>query len=180
LLLVLIETLISSKTRIKLLLKFFLNSNTRSYLRSLEDEFNESSNGIRLELNRFEQAGMLVSSNVGNKKWFKANTQHPLFTEVKSIVLKYVGIDQLLNTLLTQLGNVQEVYLTGSFASGLDSQTIEIIIIGDINQAYLSNLVQKTETHIRRKVQYRVYTYEQSLALLDLANKQDYLLLYSK
>ena len=54
-----IETLISSKTRIKLLLKFFLNSNTTSYLRSLESEFGESTNAIRVELNRLENAGML-------------------------------------------------------------------------------------------------------------------------
>ena len=52
-----IEALISSKTRIKLLLKFFLNSKTTSYLRGLEAEFGESSNAIRIELNRFEKAG---------------------------------------------------------------------------------------------------------------------------
>lgn len=63
-----IETLISSQTRIKLLLKFFLNSNTKAYLRSLESEFSESSNAIRLELNRLEQSGMLSSFMEGNKK----------------------------------------------------------------------------------------------------------------
>ena len=70
-----LETLISSKTRIKLLLKFFLNGNTRSHLRALETEFRESSNAIRLELNRFEDAGMLVSNSEGNKKLFQANKQ---------------------------------------------------------------------------------------------------------
>ncbi len=47
-------TLITSKTRVKLLLKFFLNSNAKAHLRGLETEFGESSNAIRLELNRFE------------------------------------------------------------------------------------------------------------------------------
>ena len=70
-----IETLISSKTRIKLLLKFFLNSNTTSYLRGLEGEFGESSNAIRVELNKLEEAGMLSSEVKGNKKMFKANTE---------------------------------------------------------------------------------------------------------
>ncbi len=74
-----IETLISSKTRIKLLLKFFLNSNSRSYLRGLESEFGDSTNSIRLELNRFEKAGMLKTCAEGNKKYFQANTNHPLF-----------------------------------------------------------------------------------------------------
>ena len=52
-----LESLITSKTRIKLLLKFFLNSSTKAYLRGLEAEFGESTKAIRLELNRFEQIG---------------------------------------------------------------------------------------------------------------------------
>lgn len=64
-----IETLISSKTRVKLLLKFFLNSKATAYLRSLEEEFGESTNAIRLELNRFEDAKMLTSEPDGKKKF---------------------------------------------------------------------------------------------------------------
>ena len=79
-----IDTLISSKTRIKLLLKFFLNSNNKAYLRNLEEEFGESTNAIRIELNRFEQAGMLTSLSEGNKKVFSANTRHPLFNSVRA------------------------------------------------------------------------------------------------
>jgi len=56
-----IEALISSKTRIKLLLKFFLNSSNKSYLRGLESEFGDSTNGIRLELNKLEEAGLLTT-----------------------------------------------------------------------------------------------------------------------
>ena len=78
-----IQTLISSKTRVKLLLKFFLNSNAKAYLRGLETEFGDSSNAIRLEINRFEQAGMLKSEMIGNKKMFQANVEHPLFNEIR-------------------------------------------------------------------------------------------------
>ena len=81
-----LDTLITSKTRIKLLLKFFLNGNTSSYLRNLESEFGESSNAIRLELNKFEEAGLLNTSLEGNKKLFKANTQHPLFKDIHNIL----------------------------------------------------------------------------------------------
>ena len=66
-----IETLISSKTRIKLLLKFFLNSNNTAYLRNLENEFQESTNSIRIELNRFEDAGLLIATTEGEQKKFQ-------------------------------------------------------------------------------------------------------------
>ena len=53
-----LDSLITSKTRVKLL-KFFMNPETRSYLRSLAEEFGESTNAVRVELNRLEKAGIL-------------------------------------------------------------------------------------------------------------------------
>src|SRR5690606_8657004 len=103
-----IETLISSKTRIKLLLKFFLNSKATSYLRGLESEFGDSSNAIRLELNRFEKAGMLTSFLLGNKKYFKANTLHPLYKDTHNLLLKYIGFDKIIDAVIERLGDVKK------------------------------------------------------------------------
>ncbi|MEL6673314.1 MAG: ArsR family transcriptional regulator [Bacteroidota bacterium] len=152
-----IETLISSKTRIKLLLKFFLNSNTTSYLRNLEGEFGESTNAIRVELNRFEDAGMLTSNMEGNKKVFQANVQHPLFKEVHSIVMKYVGLDKIVDFVIKRLGKVEKVYLAGDFAKGLDSKVVDLIFIGNIDVKYLVELIAKAEPLINRKIRYLIY-----------------------
>jgi predicted transcriptional regulator len=138
-----IEALISSKTRIKLLLKFFLNSNTKAYLRGLESEFGESSNAIRLEINRFEQAGMLKAEMVGNKKIFQANIEHPLFGEIHNILLKHVGIDHVIEQVVNRLGKVDRVFLIGDFSKGSDSNMIDLIFIGDIDTSYLINLKPK-------------------------------------
>ena len=152
-----IETLISSKTRIKLLLKFFLNSNTTAYLRGLESEFGESTNAIRIELNRFEKAGMLKSSVKGNKKYFSANTKHPLYNEVHNILLKYIGFDKIVDNVITRLGNVKRVYVAGDFAQGKDSQIIDLVFIGNIDKIYLIQLIEKVENLIQRKIRYIVY-----------------------
>ena len=154
---VMLNALISSKTRVKLLLKFFLNSNTKSYLRGLENDFGDSTNAIRVELNRMEKAGMLVSFNKGNKKYFQANTQHPLYREIHNIILKYVGIDKIVETVIERLGDVDQVFLVGRFARGLDSQIIDLVFVGKINKAYLINLVEKTEQIINRKIRYVTY-----------------------
>lgn len=156
-----IETLISSKTRIKLLLKFFLNSNTTAYLRSLEGEFGESSNAIRLELNRLEKAGMLSTFMNGNKKMFQANTQHPLFGEVHNILRKHIGLDQIVENVIERLGEVEQVYLAGKFAEGLDSSIIDLIIIGDVDEQYLVKLIGKAEKLVKRKIRYLVYDVEE-------------------
>lgn len=152
-----IGALISSKTRIKLLLKFFLNSDTTAYLRSLESEFGESTNSIRLELNRLEDAGMLVSKSQGNRKIFQANRQHPLFSEVHNILLKHLGLDTIIENVIERLGNVQRVYLVGEFAKGMDSGIIDLIFIGDIEKTYLLKLVDKAEGLINRKIRYLIY-----------------------
>jgi len=153
-----LDTLITSQTRIKLLLKFFLNSNARSYLRGLESEFGESSNAIRLELNRFEDAGLLKAEVVGNKKMFRANTKHPLFEDIHNIILKYIGLDQVVEKVARKLGDVRFVFLTGDFARGKDSSIIDLIFVGDrINKEYLIRLVEKAEALIRRKIRYLVY-----------------------
>lgn len=157
-----IETLISSKTRIKLLLKFFLNSNTTSYLRGLESEFGESTNAIRLELNRLEDAGMLVSNLKGNKKYFKANTEHPLYNEVHNIILKYIGFDKIIVNVINRLGDIEKVFVVGEFSKGLDCQIIDLIFIGNIDKTYLLSLIEKAEKLVKRKIRYIIYNREES------------------
>tara|TARA_R110002096_G_scaffold432801_1_gene650232 strand:- start:8202 stop:8471 length:270 start_codon:yes stop_codon:yes gene_type:complete len=88
-----LDILISSKTRLKLLLRFFLNSESSVYLRGLAQDFKESTNSVRIELNRFEEAGLVNARKVGNKKIYKVNTDSPLFTEFQKIAFKHFGID---------------------------------------------------------------------------------------
>ncbi len=148
-----LESLITSQTRIKLLVRFFLNQKSHGYLRGLADEFNESSNAIRLELNRFEKAGLLDSFIIGNKKIYKANRNHPLSTDIHNIVLKYVGIDSAIETIIETMGNLHEAWITGNFAIGKDNKFVDILLVGEeINLSSLSNLVEKAERAITHKI----------------------------
>jgi len=148
-----LSSLITSQTRIKLLMKFFLNSNTRAHLRGLEAEFKESSNAIRVELNRFENAGLLNFLREGNKKIFQANSKHPLYKDIHNIILKETGIDRVIEKVVHRLGDLESVYLTGDFAQGKDSQVIELILVGsDIDREYLARKIVQAEEMVSRKV----------------------------
>jgi DNA-binding transcriptional ArsR family regulator len=152
-----LDSLVTSQTRIKLLKKFFLNSSTKAHLRGLETEFGESSNAIRVELNRFEGAGLLNSLRDGNKKIYQANSKHPLFKDIHSIILKETGIDRVIEKVIHRLGNLLCIYLTGDFARGRDSQVIELILVGaDIDREYLARKVVQAEQLVGRKVSYIV------------------------
>ncbi len=153
-----LDSLITSKTRIKLLLKFFLNPNLTSYLRNLETEFGESSNSIRIELNRFEKAKLLLSNKEGNKKIFKANIKHPIYADINKILLKQTGLEQIIERVVKQVGDMKEVYVFGDLAKGRNVRIIELIFVGDqMNIDYLSNLIEKAEKLIKRKIHFLIY-----------------------
>ena len=81
-----LDTLITSKTRIRLLIKFFINITNKGYLNGLASEFGESTNSVRKELNNLSSAGYLEKHSENNKIIYKANTSHPLFKTLQKIV----------------------------------------------------------------------------------------------
>jgi hypothetical protein len=174
-----INSLITSQTRVKLLKKFFLNGSTKSYLRGLESEFGESTNAIRVELNRLEGAGLLNSLRDGNKKVFQANKTHPLFKDIHNIILKETGIDQVIEKIIHRLGNVTSVYLIGDFAHGKDSPVIELILVGaEIDREYLARKVSQAEERVGRKVSYIVLEHDEAEDYLDNFKPSDLLPLW--
>jgi hypothetical protein len=175
-----IQTLISSKTRIKLLVKFFLDTNTKSYLRHLETEFGESTNGIRIELNKFEKAGMLLSETDGKRKFFKANSRHPLYQDIRNIVRKYVGIDWIIEHVAKQLGDLKKVYLTGSLANGIDAEFLELIFVGDLDEQFLKSLCQKVEKQIGKQIRYNILINAHSFDKLFEESNDKFILLWEE
>lgn len=147
-----LESLITSRTRIKLLLKFFLNPETRAYLRELAGEFGVSSNAIRIELNRLEKARLLRSENQGRTVVYSANSGHSLFPDISNVARKYVGIDQLIEHLVDELGQVDSAWITGDYARGVDSGLIDLVLVGKVDQSSLRRVIDKTAGLIKRKI----------------------------
>lgn len=144
--------LISSKTRIKLLVRFFFNPQTRSYLRELSKEFNVSTNSVRKELNQLTKTNLLKCEKNGRQVHYMANQKHPLFPELKSMVGKVMGIDHVIDDLVGRLGDLERAYLIDDYAEGKDTGIIDLLLVGNINQYHLNDLSRKTERYIKRKI----------------------------
>ena len=144
--------LISSKTRIKLLVRFFFNPQTRSYLRELAKEFNVSTNLVRKELNQLTKTNLLKCEKNGRQIQYMANQEHPLFPELKSMVGKVMGIDHVIDDLAGRLGDLERAYLIDDYAEGKDTGIIDLLLVGNINQYHLNDLSRKTERYIKRKI----------------------------
>jgi predicted nucleotidyltransferase len=176
----LLDALITSKTRIKLLLKFFLNSSNQDYLRNLETELGDNTNAIRVELNKLEAAGLLNSFLKGNKKYFHSNTNHPLFPDIQSILMKITGLDELMKRVLTNVGDLEKVYLTGALAQGNESEIIDLILVGKVNREYFSELIAKAEKFIKKKIRFVVFHLDEFTSKEDKIISESDLLLWKK
>ena len=145
--------LITSKTRLRLLIKFFVSQANRGYLNGLATEMGESTNAIRKELNHLHDAGYLQKEKANNKIQYKANTKHPMFSVLQKVILKHLGLEDAVEIVLERMGDVEQIILIGNYAKGIDSGKIEIIIVGqDLNTSYVQNLEEKLEKLISRKV----------------------------
>lgn len=160
-----LEYLITSRTRVKMLLKFFLNSHSKAHLRGLAEEFGESTNSIRHELNNLSKAGYLVSNGKGNIIEYSANIDHPLYPELKNLVHKHMGIDKIIdnivNKMISRLGQLESAFITGDYACGKDSGIIDLVLVGKINSENLLGYVQKAEGLINRKIRTLVLSEEE-------------------
>ena len=150
--------IIQSKLKIKLLLRFFLNPDTRAYLRQLSSEFNVSSNAVRSELHHLSGSDLITAEKQGRKIWYKANKNHPLFPELGSMAKKVLGVDQVMESIITRLGNLESAFLLDDYAVGKDTGIIDLLLVGDIDNYHLHDLTRKTERYIKRKIRHLVLT----------------------
>jgi predicted transcriptional regulator len=144
--------LIASKTRVKLLIRLFFNPKTRAYLRELANEFGVSTNSVREELNQLTNTKLLKSQRNGRQVYYMANAEHPLFPELKSMVGKVMGIDQVVDGIVNRLGELELAYLLDDYAEGKDTGIIDLLLVGKIDQYHLNDLSRKTERYIKRKI----------------------------
>ena len=150
-----LNSLITSKTRLRMLIKFFVNAANNGYLNGLAHEFNESTNSIRKELNNLSSAGYLQKSKNNNKVIYNANTSHPMFGVLQKIVRQHLGLEEIVETVIDRIGDVDQIALTGEYAKGIDSGKIEIIINGkDVNIDYLDIIKPKIKKKIGRVVSF--------------------------
>lgn len=174
----LLSGLISSKTRVKLLVRLFFNPEARSFLRELAREFDVSSNSVREELNQLTNAKLLVSKKNGRQVYYQANPEHPLFPELKSMVGKLLGLDQVIDGIVNRLGNLESAYLIDDYAEGKDTGIIDLLLVGDIDRYHLDDLSRKTERYIKRRIRTIVSTRDESKELLAAFENKPKLLIW--
>ena len=156
-----LDGLITSKTRVKILMRLFLNSREKVYLRELASEYGLSSGQLSSELHHMSDAGFLSQDKVGSKVEYRANTKHPLFPELQSIARKALGMDRIVDSIVGRLGNLEMALLLDDYAQGKDTGIVDLALVGSINKRNLNDLVEKTERYIERKIRTLILSREE-------------------
>jgi len=170
--------LITSKTRVRILMRLFHNPKQHAYLRELSDEFGLAPSQVREELRQLNSAGLLSNKKKGRQILYSANTDHPLFPELHSMVRKALGMDRILESIVGRLGDLEKVYLIDDYAEGKDTGLVDLVLVGRIDQANLADLVTKTERYIGRKIRTLVLTSEEYPGTQRFLKKRPQLLLW--
>ena len=175
----LLSGLITSKTRIEILMRLFVNPDRRAHLRELAGELAVSPSQVKTELEHLSAGGLLTSARAGNRIRFAANPEHPLFPELTAMVRKALGMDWILESIVQRLGRLELALLVGDYALGRDSGLIDLVLIGAIDQRNLADLVAKTERHLARKIRPLILSGEEYAGLADTLAAQPHLVLWT-
>lgn len=139
-------------------------------MRGFAQELGESTNSVRLELCKLHEAGLIIAKQDGQKVLYSPNIQNPFYLELCSIVSKHLGFDLLITRVFEQLGNLVAAYVVGDYANGVDSGTIEVVLVGEIKSEYLKQITRRCEEEMNRKLKIHVLENEASFFCLKFEN----------
>lgn len=131
-------------------------------------------------MNQLTKTKLLTSEKEGRNVFYKANNNHPLFPELKSMVSKVMGLDHLIESILTRLGDLEVAYIIDDYAEGKDTGIIDLVLVGNIDPYHLNDLSRKTERYIKRKIRSLVLSDEEFKAFLPSLERRPYFLVWER
>jgi len=115
---------------------------------------------MRRELIHLETIGLLKSRMSGRQKYYSLNTNHTLFPEFKSMILKTVGIGDVLKRVVKDRDDIIAAFIYGSYAKNTEDteSDIDIFVVGDISSKDLQEVVSAIEGETKREINPTVYS----------------------
>jgi predicted nucleotidyltransferase len=151
-----------TKTQQRVLGVLFGQPERSVYASELIREAGTGSGAAQRELARLEGSGLIVARRVGHQKHYQANAASPLYSELRNIVLKTVGLAEPLRAALKPLSSrIRAGFVYGSVAKATDQSTsdIDLMIISDsLTYGELFGALEKVTRTVGRKVNPTVYT----------------------
>ena len=148
-----------SKLRKSLLAYFFAHKKEQFYLRELSCALKGDAGNLSKELANLERMGIFSSSKKGNLKYFRLNSDYPLYQELKSVVFKTIGVEASLRAIINADRGISLAFIYGSFAEGKENENsdIDLFIVGNSNGNKLMDAIDGLEKKLHREINYNIY-----------------------
>lgn len=124
-----LKSLFSSSVRADILALLLNNPDEKFYVREIATLIRKNPSGVKRELDNLEKMGILTNKKVANLKYFQAEKKSPLFSELKNLITKSLGIPGALKTLLKTSG-AKLAFIYGSFTENEDAEPVDLFIVG--------------------------------------------------
>lgn len=124
-----LKSLFSSAIRADVLSLLLNSPDEQFYIREIAELLRKNPSGVKRELDNLEEMGIVISEKVANLKYFKANKDSPLFSELKNLITKSLGLPGALKAVLRASG-AKAAFLYGPYAEGDDINTVDLFVIG--------------------------------------------------
>jgi len=147
-------------TRRKVLSLFFMHPDKQFYFREVLKLTGTKQGTIQRELKSLTKAGILELETRGNQTYYSVNRFHPIYEELRRIVLKTFGlVDILRNALSPFKKKIEVAIIYGSIATGEETakSDIDLLVIGKISFDNLSAAISKAESELRREINPTLY-----------------------
>ena len=156
-----LETLLGSRLRAKVLGWLFSHPDERYFVRQLTALVKEDSTNVSRELARLEKTGILVKNTEGKQKYYQANRQSPIFNELHGLILKTVGVADIIKKALEpRIADIRLAFIFGSVAKRAEDRfsDIDLLVVGDITFGEVVDLILTAEGALNRELNPVVYT----------------------
>ena len=154
--------LLSSRVKAEIFRLLFGAVTRELHVREIERQSGMADATVRQELKRLLRLGLVESRLDGNRTYYRANVHHPLYPDIRNLVLKTSGLVEALREALASV-DIKLAFVFGSVAAGAESaeSDIDLIVIGSLSLRQLSRLLSGVAARVGREINPHVFTVEE-------------------
>ena len=153
-----------SETRQSVLALFLMHPDERFHLREVARRIGKAVGTVQGELASLEDAGIVTKQIDGNRTYYQANADCPIYPELRRLVLKTFGLVDVLRERMSPVSNgIETAFVYGSMAAGeggADSD-VDLMVVGDVDDMALHNALSEAEETLARPVNYTLMSAEE-------------------
>jgi DNA-binding transcriptional ArsR family regulator len=157
-----LSDILSSRVRAEIFRLLFGLDEKELHLREIERQVSLSLGTIRQDLQKLVKLDLVTTRRDGNRLYYRANTEHPLYPDIRKLVLKTAGLVEILKSVLDQEG-VKVAFVFGSLASNREkaASDVDLMVIGAVGLRTLSSWLSGVSEQIGREINPHTMTVEE-------------------